>query len=95
MNDFLRNLVGDKPWYRSLTEVGAVVLSLGLAYAGLDAQGVMDLPYAEIVGVVAVAIGSLLVPTGLRKKAQETADGIAALFAEDEEDEGDPADVKG
>ncbi|HUU97231.1 MAG TPA: hypothetical protein VM487_15950 [Phycisphaerae bacterium] len=88
--EFLRGIVGDKPWFHSMTQVGAVILALGLAYAGLDAQGVAELPYAELVGVISAAIGALLVPTGLRKKSQETADGIAALFADEDDDSDDP-----
>ena len=84
-HEFLRNLVGDKPWYASLTIGGAVLFGLGQVYCLVGAE--VAWPYVELVCKASIVLGGVLVPVGLRKKAQEIADTVAALFDEDDEDE--------
>lgn len=61
MSDILANLFGDKSWYESLTAWGALVFSIGLAYAGLD------LPGSETVSSVTNWLGPVLGGLGIRR----------------------------
>ena len=61
MSDILTNLFGDKSWYESLTAWGALVFSIGVAYAGLD------LPAAETVQGVTNWLGPILGGLGIRR----------------------------